>query len=189
MPFTILTRLFAPSLLTAIALGAAHVQAAEPVKEVRLYALDCGHAEFKDMGMFSDTGESDGKPGALIMSCFVISHPKGALLWDTGMGDKLAENKDGIDNMGIHLSMPVTLASQLKTLGITPADVTYVGFSHFHFDHTGNANDFGASTWIINKNELNWAQSEPTPFGVDPATFSGYKTVKTKMIDGGATSI
>jgi N-acyl homoserine lactone hydrolase len=56
--------------------------------DVRLYALDCGHASFKDMGMFSDTGEYDGKSGEIADPCFVIRHPKGVLLWDTGLGDK-----------------------------------------------------------------------------------------------------
>jgi len=32
---------------------------------VRLYALDCGRLEFKDMGFFADTGEYDGTPGKL----------------------------------------------------------------------------------------------------------------------------
>src|SRR3954470_19452941 len=40
-------------------------KAADTVKEVRLYALDCGKVEFKDMGFFSDTGEYDGKPGTV----------------------------------------------------------------------------------------------------------------------------
>ena len=32
---------------------------------VRLYALDCGHAEFKDFGLGSDTGDYDGRPAEL----------------------------------------------------------------------------------------------------------------------------
>ncbi len=74
--------------------------AADPVNEVRLYALDCGSAEFKDMGFFSDTGEYDGKPGNIVVPCFLIRHAKGALLWDTGLGDKLAESKDGVERPG-----------------------------------------------------------------------------------------
>jgi glyoxylase-like metal-dependent hydrolase (beta-lactamase superfamily II) len=62
--------------------------------------------------------------------------------------------------------------------------MTYVAFSHFHFDHTGNANLFGAPTWIINSAELAWALGTPTPFAVDPSTFSTYKTAKTQMIAG-----
>ncbi|MDB5985581.1 MAG: N-acyl homoserine lactonase family protein [Nevskia sp.] len=173
------------ALLLVPAFAIDQARAADAVKQVRLYALDCGRGEFKDMGMFSDTGEYDGKSGAIVVPCFVIRHPKGTLIWDTGLGDKLAANKDGMDaGNGIHLSVPVTLAEQLKALGLAPSDVSYVAFSHFHFDHTGNANLFGAATWIINKLELAWAEGTPTPSGVDPTTISAYKTAKTQLIDG-----
>src|SRR5271169_4577859 len=62
---------------------------AAAVAELRLYALDCGHADFKDMGGFSDTGEYDGRPGEIAVPCFLIRHPKGDLLWDAGLGDHL----------------------------------------------------------------------------------------------------
>ena len=153
--------------------------------DVRLYALDCGHASIKDMGMFSDTGEYDGKPGDIADPCFVIRHPKGVLLWDTGLGDKFAATKEGVDVMpGIHVTVPITLVEQLHSLALTPKDVSYVAFSHFHFDHTGNANAFPDSVWILNKAELSAALSATPPSGVVPETFSGYKTAKTQMIDG-----
>ena len=153
--------------------------------DVRLYALDCGHASIKDMGMFSDTGEYDGKPGDIADPCFVIRHPKGVLLWDTGLGDKFAATKEGVDVLpGIHVTVPITLVEQLHSLALTPKDVSYVAFSHFHFDHTGNANAFPDSVWILNKAELSAALSATPPSGVVPETFSGYKTAKTQMIDG-----
>ena len=153
---------------------------------VKLYTLDCGHMDFKDMGYFADTGEYDGTAGKLIASCFVIKHPKGTLLWDSGLGDKIAETPQGIDLPGgqIHFSVPQTVASQLEEIGLAPADITFVSFSHLHVDHAGNANMFPSSTWILNSNEIAWATATPTPFGVDPSLFSGYKTAKTKMIDG-----
>jgi len=172
------------SLAAVILVAATHAPASEETKEIRLYAMDCGRAELKDMAMFSDTGEYDGQPGVIAVSCFLIRHPKGILLWDTGMGDKMAEKPEGVDSGAIHMTVSVTLASQLKALSLTPADVTYVAFSHFHFDHTSNANLFGSSTWILNQAELNWALGTPTPSGVDPASFSRYKTVKTQMING-----
>ena len=184
MPCTPPSHLLFLSLLTAI-VAAAPAAAAEQVNEVRLYALDCGRAEFKDMGFFSDTGEYDGKPGAIVVPCFLVRHPKGVLLWDAGLGDKLAASKEGTEVAGgIRLTVPVTLADQLKTLSLAPAEVTHVAFSHFHFDHTGNANLFGASIWVINNTELNWASTTPPPFAVDPGTFSAYKSAKTQMIDG-----
>lgn len=153
--------------------------------DLRLYTLDCGHATFKDMGQFSDTGEYDGTQGDIAVPCFVIRHPKGVLLWDTGLGDKFAASKNGTD-MGatVHLSVPVTLLAQLKSLGLAPQNVTYVAFSHLHWDHSGNANEFPGSTWIINRRELAAAIVTPPPDGIDPATFSAYKSAKTQLIDG-----
>jgi N-acyl homoserine lactone hydrolase len=184
MPSKLALRLILISLLALVAAAATLSRPQNKVTEVRLYTLDCGRAELKDMAPFSDTGEYDGKPGAIAVTCFVIRHPNGVLVWDTGMGDNLAEKKDGVDNGGIHMTLSVTLADQLKALGLAPSDVTYVAFSHFHFDHTGNANLFTNSTWILNQSELNWAISSPTPGGVVPATFSNYKTAKTNMING-----
>ena len=68
-------------------------------------------------------------------------------------------------------------------IGLMPSDITLVAFSHFHFDHTGNANEFPAATWIINRAELAWAESEPGPF-VNLNTLSAYKIVKNQAIDG-----
>jgi N-acyl homoserine lactone hydrolase len=178
--FAMLT-LVLPIVAAAIATPAL---AAEPVAEVRLYALDCGRYEFKDMGMFSDTGEYDGKPGSLVDPCFVIRHPKGTLLWDAGLGDKIADSASGLTFGGIQGWVDHKLADQLKTLGLTPADITFVALSHLHFDHTGNANAFPSSTWILDKAELAWATATPPPPAVMPDTFSGYKTAKTQMIDG-----
>jgi glyoxylase-like metal-dependent hydrolase (beta-lactamase superfamily II) len=165
--------------------SAAEPAKVDPAKEVRLYALDCGHITFKDMGEFSDTGEWNGKPGNMSAPCFLIQHPKGWLLWDSGLGDAIAANKEGADpEPGVHVTVPVTLVDQLKQLKLTPADVTYIAFSHFHFDHTGNANLFGASTWLLNKKELAAAESQEPPFGVDPKLISAHKNAKSKDIVG-----
>lgn len=170
------------SLLLAASSLFAPAHAADPVQDIRLYALDCGRIQVKDMAMFSDTGEYNGKPGVLSDPCFVIRHPKGILVWDTGLGDKLAETKGGIDIPIGHMQVDVTLLDQLKAIGLAPADVTYLSFSHTHFDHTGNANEFPGATWILNKAEIAWAETKPDPVALD--TFSDYKTAKTQMIDG-----
>jgi len=177
-------QIFASSLLLMVAVPSGPALAANPVEDVRLYAIECGRIDVKDLGAFADTGEYDGQSGTLTVSCYLIRHPKGTLLWDTGLSDKLAEDKAGIDLGGFKLTVVKPLIDQLKSIEVTPADVTHLAVSHFHFDHTGNANTFGASTWIINRAELAWAGSTPTPFGVDPSTFSASKTVKTRLIDG-----
>jgi N-acyl homoserine lactone hydrolase len=153
--------------------------------EVRLYTLDCGHATFKDMSSFSDTGEYDGKSGEVAVPCFLIRHPKGDLLWDLGLGDHFAAPPEGTDVApGVHVIVPTTLASQLQTLGLTPKDVKYIAFSHLHWDHTGNANAFPDSIWIMNSTELAAGSLLPPPPGVLPETWSAVKTAKAETIDG-----
>jgi N-acyl homoserine lactone hydrolase len=152
--------------------------------QVRLYALDCGHATFKDMGGFSDTGEFDGKPGNLAAPCFLIKHDDAYLLWDLGLGDRFAASGQGSEAApGVHITVPITLRAQLQALQLTPSDITYIAFSHLHWDHTGNANEFPDSTWIMNRTELAAATTVPPPNGVLPETFALYKSAKTESID------
>lgn len=151
--------------------------------EVRLYALDCGRIDESSFGGYSDTGEYDGRPRTMSAPCFVIRHRRGVLLWDAGLGDRYADAKGGVDEAGTHLSVSVRLVDQLQAIGLTPAGVDFVAFSHLHADHTGNANLFGRSTFLMNAKEIAWASATPTPAGVDPATFSVYESANKQVIE------
>jgi glyoxylase-like metal-dependent hydrolase (beta-lactamase superfamily II) len=177
-------QILAATLPFALAAAYRPARAADPVKDVRLYAIDCGRILVSDMGAVADTGEYDGKPVSVVASCYLIRHPKGTLLWDTGLSDNLAESKDGVQNGIFKLSVTKGLIDQLKSIGVTPSEVTYVAFSHLHFDHTGNANAFASATWILNEDEIAWAETTPTPLGVDPGSFSTRKAAMTQMING-----
>jgi len=157
--------------------------AAEAVSALRLYAADCGELDFKDMGFLSDAGDYDGRAGSIVVPCFIIRHPKGTLVWDAGLGDNLVGKPGNEINNGVRAVVRTTLVDQLRSIGLTPADFTYLAFSHLHLDHTGNANLFGSATWIMNRAELNAALNVPPPFAVVVSTFDGYKSAKRQMID------
>ena len=123
---SILLRLLSGSLLLAASAVILPAQAADEVKDVRLYALDCGRAKIKDLGMMSDTGEYNGKTAWIADPCFVIRYPKGILLWDTGLGDALADKPDGTDMGAGIMYVDHKLPDQLKEIGLTPADITYL---------------------------------------------------------------
>lgn len=148
---------------------------------LKVYALDCGHILFKDFAIFSDAGEYDGKERELSDMCVLVRHPKGNLLWDTGLPktDTDKKVKDGYAHY-----VTTTIEAQLAQIDLKPEDINYVSISHAHFDHTGNLNDFGQATWLLQDKELAYGLSTPTPFGVLPETFSKYKTAKTKMLNG-----
>jgi len=148
---------------------------------MRLYTLDCGLTEFKVGDVFSDTGEYDGKPIALPTPCYLIQHGKEWMLWDTGLGDKLAAKPNGVEKFGGHFSVKKTIASQLAQIGLKPDDVRYVGISHLHFDHAGNIGLFPKATFIIAGSELAAARGKPTPFGVDLAQVA--PLAHSKVID------
>ena len=184
MPFVLRSIRFSLVALVALSPLATPATAAPtaPVG-VRLYTLDCGTLEFKDMRSFSDTGEYDGQTATIAVPCFLIRHPKGTLVWDTGLDPKFVQRSDNGAH-GIRATLNVSVEKQLQQLNLKPTDITYLAFSHMHLDHTGNANLFTASTWILNRTEMQWA-SQPTGGGpVAQDTFSGYKHAKTQLIDG-----
>ncbi len=163
----------------------AHGAGAQP--DIRLYVLDCGRLDIRDMGMFDDSGALDGKPGTMAVPCFLIRHPHGTLLWESGLGDAIAGHADGVELApGIRASVPVTLASQLRQLGLQPSDIDYVAFSHWHIDHTGNANLFGSATWILQRRELAAATGATPPPFENLAPVSAYRVATKRIIDGDA---
>ena len=134
---------------------------------MRLYALDCGQIVLRDLAvLYPGVGEGVEQP--MSNSCFLVDHPEGLLLWDTGVSD--AVGAGGIDVLGgaFHLSAPRPMLAQLEEIGVRPADVDYLALSHFHDDHTGNANAFAAARLIVQRPELDAA------FGPAPASFGFY---------------
>src|SRR6476620_3294056 len=61
-----------------------------------------------------------------------------------------------------HWRRPKTLASQLESLGVKPADIKYVAVSHTHTDHIGNVELFPQAMLLVQKAEYEW----PNPLGV-----------------------
>jgi glyoxylase-like metal-dependent hydrolase (beta-lactamase superfamily II) len=150
---------------------------------IRLYTLDCGRLVMPDMGFFTESGKPTGVTRTLADPCFLIKHPRGTLLWDTGLAESISKSKDGLATPLGREFVDVPLSEQLKALSLAPSDITFVGLSHLHGDHSGNANAFTSSTWLLNRSELEGALKKPAPPGAEPATFSEYKNVKLKLLD------
>src|SRR5450830_528175 len=56
---------------------------ARPPLSVRLYVMDCGTLHIADMGRFQLKKEEVATTD-LSVACFLVVHPKGTLIWDTG---------------------------------------------------------------------------------------------------------
>ncbi|GAA0216878.1 glyoxylase-like metal-dependent hydrolase (beta-lactamase superfamily II) [Brevundimonas nasdae] len=153
---------------------------------LRLYTLDCGTLALDDMAPFSDTGEHAGERGVMAVPCFLIRHGSEWLLWDTGLGDRLAAVPGGISQFGGRWTVGRTLVSQLAGLGLKPSDITYVALSHTHADHSGNANLFPNATWIMDPVELVGLHADPAPLGVIPSLLTVLDHATIRRFDGDA---
>ncbi len=171
----------APVYPAAASVAPAYTTATHPAVRPRLYALDCGRIHLPDMSMFSDTGEYDGKSGTLVTPCFLILHPSGTLLWDTGLSDTLLGKGPLLVEGGTTLQVDRGLRAQLQSIGVSQID--YLGFSHFHFDHTGNAGAFPNATWLVSRAEQAASLAAPNAF-VNPDDIRPGSHVRQQMLDG-----
>ena len=157
---------------------------------VKLYAINCGQIDLKDADAFADDGSMKNVAQALIDPCYLIRHPSGDLIWDTGVPEALADLPNGLtppSEPGVHVAVPKKITAYLADLGLTPADIEFVSFSHMHFDHTGNGNVFAASNWIVDKDERDAMFTDAARKGEDFAGYSALETARTTLIEGDAT--
>lgn len=152
---------------------------------LRLYVMECGRADVLNLGIFDRGGAYEGRQKSLVVTCFLIRHPKGDLLWDAGLSDEIAQAPDGVSDGAFKITVPKTLAAQTAQLGLSPADIEYFSASHSHFDHIGNGNNFAGSTFIVQKAER--AHMFRDEARADAQAFSAYsalETAKTIEIEG-----
>src|SRR3546814_11673184 len=79
---------------------------------------------------------------------------------------------------GVRAIVDTPLLAQLKRIGVTPTDIEFLSFSHFHWDHTGNANAYTSSTWLLSRREVEALEGPPPPPNVNPGTLSGRRQAK-----------
>jgi glyoxylase-like metal-dependent hydrolase (beta-lactamase superfamily II) len=101
-------------------------------------------------------------------------------MWDAGFLTD-SDIESGAPQTGMARASK-TLKGQLAQAGYKPADITYLALSHYHGDHTGNANDFRASTWLVSKVEHDAMFTEPPPRIASPATYNALKGSKTVYV-------
>lgn len=171
-------RALAAALLT-VALGGPATAAPAPPRTVELYAMDCGRLNLPNADMFSDDGAYKGVAAKMVVPCYLIRHPKGDLIWDTGLPQRAEALPPGEG-----AAVTRRLTDQLKDLGLTPADIEYLSVSHSHFDHIGNAGLFAGSTWIVDPDEKAYAFSTQSRANAQNfAAYSALETSKTLLIE------
>jgi N-acyl homoserine lactone hydrolase len=167
--------------ILAAPLAAMAQQKAQPPSSVRLYVFDCGKLDIPDITPYQLKREEIAT-NVMSVPCFLVAHPKGTLMWDVGAVPDSAIPQGGTGTLRIYGTSTKKLQPQLAEVGYAPADITYLSFSHFHWDHIGNANMFASATWLVRKLERDLMFAEPPSPRTEPANYGALKTSKTTII-------
>ena len=74
------------------------------------------------------------------------------------------------------------LLGQMADAGYSAADITYLALSHYHYDHTGNANAFAGATWLVRQVERDATFAEKPPAATNPASYAALKNSNTVIL-------
>jgi N-acyl homoserine lactone hydrolase len=153
---------------------------------VRVFAFTCGWLS-SDLGMML-AGESG--PVRLPVPCYLIDHPRGTVLFDSGL--PVETQHDPVGRLGTVVAELFTvdfhpgeeIAARLAALGIDAAQVRYVVNSHLHFDHTGGNAQVPNARLVVQRREWE-AGGDPdlrARFAFDPRDYDlGHET---HLLDG-----
>jgi len=145
--------LFSILLLTSVAL-------AGPPAGMKMYAMSSGTLDLDKSWLTA--GRDMGKWITIPVPMFLIDHPKGVLLYDTGMNPQVAVGAlkywGPVAKVFIpHMKPEQAIDKQIKALGYKLSDVKYVALSHMHLDHAGGMTCLPDATFIVRKAELQTA--------------------------------
>ena len=169
------------AILATVPSAMAQQRTAQPPKFVRLYVFDCGSLNIPDTSPYQLTKEELATT-YMSIPCFLVAHPKGTMIWDAGAVPD-SHFKPGGGPATLRYATSVRpLTAQLAEIGYAPADIMYLAFSHFHWDHIGNANVFAGATWLVRKLERAIMFADPPSPRTEPANYSALKASKTVIV-------
>jgi glyoxylase-like metal-dependent hydrolase (beta-lactamase superfamily II) len=143
MPRMIPSTLGKSTLLALLALAAC-----QPAAPLRLYVFDCGNLKSGNPAPLLERGLTTTD---MSVAAYLVVHPQGTLLWDTGVIPDAMIEPGGTTSF--RATVHKTLQGQLAEIGYKPADINYLALSHYHYDHSANASLFQDATWLVQKAE------------------------------------
>jgi N-acyl homoserine lactone hydrolase len=177
--------------VVAMMLAAGSSGDAQQISTPRLYVLDGGVLE-------SDPARYRLSPGEvattqLSVAAFLIVHPRGTLMWDSGAiqdgswtptGRAVVRRLVLSSGQDRQVTLRAPLIAQLAAAGAAPEKITYFALSHEHWDHVANANAFAAATWLVPRAQRDAmfppSSSEPP----HPSTYAALRNSKAITIAG-----
>jgi N-acyl homoserine lactone hydrolase len=185
MKYLVRALALAVGFLTLVA-GTASSQAQDGPK---LYVFSSG-----SLGGFPKAALQIGGQGNLDwvpVSFYVITHPRGNIIFDTGNNDKTITDAEGwwgplAKGFGIKMTTDDAIPAQLGKIGLKTDDIKYVVVGHLHLDHGGNVSQFPNATLVTQNDELKaaWWPDEGYSVYYIPGDFADTKKMKVVRLEG-----
>jgi len=128
---------------------------------MRLYAMTCGWLG-GPLGNF--LAGVKGRIRVPVPS-FLIDHPKGLVLFDTGLHRQTQSDPHGrlgglATLFSVEFQPGEEVSARLRVLGIEPERVRYLINSHLHFDHTGGNAEIPNAQLVVQRREWEAGQHD-----------------------------
>lgn len=175
-------KLWLAGIAAMLAVAAGVAQRASAPASPRIYVFENGSINGLDPGLFNFRREELAEVD-FVNIAYLIVHPRGTLMFDSGAVPDSHFPADGSPVVEGVVTATKPLLPQLEALGYSPADIDYFALSHFHSDHTGNANAFANATWIVQKAERDYMFTDSPQGIIQPATYSALRNAQTKVLD------
>jgi len=126
---------------------------------MRLYVFSSGFLNIDKSAL--QAGAAPGKIDVPV-GFFLVHHPKGNVLFDTGNNDRVITDPSYWGPLGAMLNNPanhsrspdVAIDRQLEKAGFKTSDINYVVLGHMHLDHAGNVGKFPNATIVYQRDEI-----------------------------------
>jgi glyoxylase-like metal-dependent hydrolase (beta-lactamase superfamily II) len=117
-----------------------------------------GHGLRRRLAIFTDPNWTEWLP----TYAWVIDHPEGVIVVDTGQGAHLLDSGKSLHpyvrwEVAFRIDREQEIGPQLRALGIGPRDVKRVILTHLHMDHDGGLAHFPDSEILVAPGELKTA--------------------------------
>ena len=122
---------------------------------IKLFVMTCGRLT-GDLGRLMEGGEGRAD---LPIPAYLIEHPKGTVLFDTGLhpdcqhdpAARVGTRLTGLFSFDFHPGEEVS--ARLEAIGRDPARIEIIVNSHFHFDHVGGNALIPNAVMVVQKRE------------------------------------
>jgi N-acyl homoserine lactone hydrolase len=143
---------------------------------LKLYALTCGWLTLRASFLL------DGAPGKVVapVPVYLIDHPKGRALFDTGLGIQYRRAIGDPQKGPIDFDESMDVAARLKAMDVDPASIRWIVNSHLHLDHCGGNLWIPNATVVVQADEMDYAQSGEDRYYVRQEFDTGHPVMRVR---------